>query len=63
MNAMEMYSDRKVSQKNNLTFNFMNFNDNFINRNDKVEQISATKSPNMLKMASNDCFKPITIFF
>ena len=60
---LAMYYDPKVSQKNNLTFNFMNFNDNFINRNENVEQISATKSPNMLKMASNDCFKPIAIFF
>ena len=63
MNAMAMYYDPKVSQKNNHTFNFMNFNNNFINRNENVEQISATKSPNMLKMTSNDCFKPIAIFF
>ena len=40
MNAMVYYMcEPKVSYKNNLIFNFMNFNGNFRNRNEKVEKI------------------------
>ena len=55
-----------MSYKNDLIFNFINFNENFINRNEIMERlnwliykmafISANKSPKMLKMASNDCW-------
>ena len=65
MNAVAMYYDPEVLYKNDLISNFMNFNENFINRNEKVEKlnlstykmtcISATKSPNRLKIASTDC--------
>ena len=65
MNAMAMCYDPKVSYKKDLIFDFMNFNENFINRNEKSGQIKpvnlkmmcilATKSPNVLKMASNGC--------
>ena len=55
MNAMAIYYDLKVSYKNDLNSNFMNFIEKFINRNEKVEKlndimtcISATKSPNLL---------------
>ena len=55
MNAMAMYYDPKVSYKNDLKFNFMNFMENVINRNEKVEKLNdivtcilATKSPNTL---------------
>ena len=55
MNAMAMYYDPKVSYKNDLKFNFMNFMENVINRNEKVEKLNdivtcilATKSPNKL---------------
>ena len=33
-----MYYDPKVSYKNDLIFNFMNFNENFVHRNEKVEK-------------------------
>ena len=39
MNAMAMYYDPKVSYKNDLKFNFMNFMEKVINRNEKVEKI------------------------
>ena len=57
MNTMAMYYDPKVSYsyKNDLKFNFMNFMEKVINRNEKVEKLNdimtcilATKSPNML---------------
>ena len=58
MNAISMYYDPNVSYKNDLNFNYMNFIEKYINRNEKVEKIkrhtsvitciSATKSPNML---------------
>ena len=35
MNAMAMHYDPKVSYKTDLIFNFMKFNENFINRNEK----------------------------
>ena len=54
MNAMAMYYDPKVSYKNDLKFNFMNFMEKVINRNEKVEKLNdiltcilATKTPNM----------------
>ena len=60
---MAMYYDPTVSFKNDFISNFMNFSENFINRNEKVEQLnrytykmmcsSSNKSPNILKMASN----------
>ena len=40
MNAMTMYYDPIVSYKNDLISNFMNFNENFINRNEKVEKLN-----------------------
>ena len=41
MNAMVYYMyEPKVSYKNNLIFNFMNFNGNFRNRNEKVEKLN-----------------------
>ena len=57
-----MFYDPKVSYKNDLIiFSFMNFHENFINLNEKMEKIkpanlkmvciSATKSPYTLKMA------------
>ena len=55
MNAMAMYYDPKVSYKNDLKFNFTNFMEKVIKRNEKVEKLNdivtcilATKSPNML---------------
>ena len=57
MNAMAMYYDPKVSYRNDLNFNFIDFIEKkkFINRNEKVEKlndimtcISATKNPIML---------------
>ena len=67
MNAMVYYMyEPKVLYKNNLIFNFMNFNGNFRNRNEKLEKlmgkftkktcILAIKSLNMLKMVSNCCY-------
>ena len=38
MNAMAMYYDPKVSCKIDLIVNFMNFNENVMNRNEKVEK-------------------------
>ena len=38
MNAMTMYYDNIVSYKNDIISNFMNFNENLLNRNEKVEQ-------------------------
>ena len=35
MTAMAMYYDPKVGYKNNLIFNFMNFNENLKNREKK----------------------------
>ena len=62
MNAVAMHYDPKVSYKNGLILNFMNFNENCINRNEKWKNqtgnglcISATESFNMLKISSNDC--------
>ena len=40
MNAMAMYYDPTVSYKNDLISNFMNFNENFLNRNEKVEKFN-----------------------
>ena len=40
MNAMAMYYDPKVSYKNDLIFNIMNFNENFINKNANVEKLN-----------------------
>ena len=55
MNAMVMYYDPNVSYKNDLKFNFTNFMENIVKRNEKVEKLNdivtcilATKSPNML---------------
>ena len=38
MNVMAMFYDLKVSYKDDLITNFLNFNENFIKRNEKVEQ-------------------------
>ena len=38
--AMPMYYDPKIWYKHDLSFNFMNLNELFINRNKKVEQIN-----------------------
>ena len=40
MNAVAMHWDPIVSYKNDLIFNFMNFNENFINRNENVEKLN-----------------------
>ena len=40
MNAMEMHYDSKVWHKHDLSYNFMNFNENIINRNEKVEKLN-----------------------
>ena len=65
MTAMTMYYDPKVGYKNNLMFNFMNFNEhlkkwtekvkNFNGSTNKMTCISAIKSPKVLKMTSNCC--------
>ena len=38
MNVVAMYYDLKVSYKDDLISNIMNFNENVINRNEKVEK-------------------------
>ena len=44
MNAMAMFYDPKVSYKNDLIiFSFMNFHENFINFNEKMEKIKKKK--------------------
>ena len=37
---MAMFYEPKVSYKNDLIFNFMNFHENFINRNEKVQNLT-----------------------
>ena len=63
MKAIAMYYDPELWYKNNLNFNFMNFNENLRNLREKVKNlygltykmtcISAIKSPIVLKMVSN----------
>ena len=38
MNAMAMFYDPLVSYKNSFFFSFMNFHENFINLNEKMEK-------------------------
>ena len=40
MNAMAKFYDPNIWYKTDLTFYFMNFNENFINRNEKVEKLN-----------------------
>ena len=40
MNAIAVYYDIKVTYNNDLIFNFMNFNENFINSNGKVGKLN-----------------------
>ena len=40
MNDMAMNYDPKVLYKNDLISNFMNFNENLINMNEKVEKLN-----------------------
>ena len=47
MNAMAMFYDPKVSYKNDLIiFSFMNFHENFINLNEKMEKIKPANLKN-----------------